>query len=229
MKISGLQIDQFGIWSGLTIDSFPDGAYVFFGQNEAGKSTLLQFIRTMLYGFTDERSHRFVQQVDAGSGLVSLGGRVGGSLSILSREQQYHVVRHADTNDLVNKVGDLRVTSRDGSRHGSNRLNTLLAGIDETIFNNVFAVGLEEMQHLGTLNDTQAARFLYSLSTGTDRVSLVDVMRQLQATRARLVGGGDQESYLGELLAVAKPASRKSGSWGCKVISGLNFRVNSID
>jgi uncharacterized protein YhaN len=200
VKISGLQIDEFGVWSGLSIDNFPDSSYVFFGANEAGKSTLLQFIRTMLYGFTDERSKRFVQHRDADTGVIRVGGRIGGSLSMLAKDQQYQVRRHVSLTDPTSVVGDVRITTRDGSRQGANRLTTLLAGIDETIFNNVFAVGLEEMQHLGTLNDTQASRFLYSLSTGTDRVSLVDVMRQLQATRARLIGGEEEESYLAELL-----------------------------
>ncbi len=56
------------------------------------------------------------------------------------------------------------------------------------------------MQYLGTLNDTQASRYLYNLSTGTDRVSLVDVMRQLQTTRSHLIGSADADSMLATLV-----------------------------
>ena len=200
MKITGLSIDKFGIWSGLAIDSFPVGTTVFFGPNEAGKSTLLQFVRTMLYGFTDDRSRRFVEKYDGDRGILQVAGRVGGSLSMVAREHEFHLFRHASLTAPNDPAGELRVTSQDGQRHGSDRLATLLADIDETIFNNVFAVGLHELQHLGTLNDTQAARFLYNLSTGTDRVSLVDVMRQLQETGQRLVGTQGSEAYLLQLL-----------------------------
>ena len=69
-------------------------------------------------------------------------------------------------------------------------MNVLLSGIDESIFNNVFAVGIRELQELATLNDTQAAEQLYNLASGVDRVSLVEVMRHLQSERIRIWGLG---------------------------------------
>ena len=55
MKISDLQIDGFGVWSDLKLERFSDGLTVFCGPNEAGKTTLMQFIRSVLYGFSTER------------------------------------------------------------------------------------------------------------------------------------------------------------------------------
>ncbi|HKD36089.1 MAG TPA: hypothetical protein VKB78_04790, partial [Pirellulales bacterium] len=77
----------------------------------------------------------------------------------------------------------------------------LLGDIDETIFNNVFAVGLGEIQELGTLDGTAAARFLYDLSTGLDRVSLAEVMHELDASRNRLLAPDDRPSHISELSA----------------------------
>ncbi len=62
----------------------------------------------------------------------------------------------------------------------------LLAGVDEAVFHNVFAVGISEMQHLATLSDTEAARQLYGLVSGGDRVSIADVAGQLREARRRL-------------------------------------------
>lgn len=200
MRISGVQIDRFGAWSGVHFDNLSDGVTVFYGPNEAGKTTLLQFIRMVLYGYGAGRAERYLR--GAGQGMLSAGNRIGGSLAVVTSDDQYHVRRYASqTQPMTDLIGELRVTSRDGSRQGSHRFTTLLSGIDETIFNNVYAVGLREMQYLGTLNDTQASRFLYNLSTGTDRVSLVDVMRQLQNTRSQLIGGPHDETLLGDLLA----------------------------
>ena len=72
------------------------------------------------------------------------------------------------------------LTAADGSRQGEHFLPVLLSGIDEPIFNNVFAVGLREIQELATLGDTEAAQLLYNISAGLDRISLVEVMQELQ-------------------------------------------------
>ncbi len=200
MRILGLQIDRFGVWTNVSIENLGEGVTVFYGPNEAGKTTLLQFIRTMLYGFGTEHSQRFVAAGSQHRGFLDAGSRVGGSLSLAARDDEYHIRRNASLTNQEDPLGDLRVTSRDGSRQGAYRLTTLLSGIDEELFNKVFAVGLRELQFLGTLNDTQAARYLYSLSTGTDRVSLVDVMRQLQLSRSRLVGTDGNDSLIGQVL-----------------------------
>jgi len=63
-------------------------------------------------------------------------------------------------------------------RQGEALLRVVLGNIDEAVFQNVFAVGLREMQELGTLSDSKAAELLYSLTAGLDRVSLVEVVRE---------------------------------------------------
>ncbi len=79
-------------------------------------------------------------------------------------------------------------------------LATLLGEVDEPTFNNVFAFGLREIQELGTLSDTQAADELYSLALSLDRVSLVDVLRELEASRNRLLARDDRPSLIAQLL-----------------------------
>ncbi len=51
MKITALEIDGYGAWSGLKIERLADGLNVLYGPNEAGKTTLLCFLRSVLYGF----------------------------------------------------------------------------------------------------------------------------------------------------------------------------------
>ena len=55
MKISALEVVGFGVWSRRTFTRFSGGLNVFYGPNEAGKTTLMEFIRGMMYGFTGER------------------------------------------------------------------------------------------------------------------------------------------------------------------------------
>ena len=176
MKIADLQVDGFGVWKGLTVDDFDDGMTVFYGQNEAGKTTLMHFVRSMLFGFSEFRRDRYVPPV--------YGGLAGGSMAVSSPLGGFEIQRHVDHNRLSDPTGDLAVTdAADGSVHGRAQLGNILSDIDESIFNNVFAIGLREIQELGTLNSTAAAEHLYKLTSGLDRVSLVDVMRDLQKRR----------------------------------------------
>ena len=50
MRIRNLHIDGFGHFADKTIE-FDAGLVVLHGSNEAGKSTLINFIRTILFGF----------------------------------------------------------------------------------------------------------------------------------------------------------------------------------
>ena len=80
-------------------------------------------------------------------------------------------------------------------------LDRLLGRVDEATFNNVFAFGLREIQELGALSDTAAAELLYGLSTGLDRVSLVDVLRELRVSRERLLSTDGKPCQIVNLLA----------------------------
>ncbi len=190
MNLTELKIDGFGVWRGLEIHGLSAGLNVFYGPNEAGKTTLMQFARAVLYGFSPERRARYLPSVR--------GGRGGGSLGASTRAGSFRISR-VDRDGVP--LGDATVLAPDGTIQGESQLSSLLGDVDESIFNNVFAVGLSELQELGTLDATAAARLLYDLSTGLDRVSLGDVLRELDASRIRLLGPDGKPSQIGELRA----------------------------
>ncbi len=179
MKVKDIQIDGFGVWTGLSVDSLPEGMTLFYGPNEAGKTTLMQFVRAMLYGFTDDRREKYLPPVH--------GGTPGGAIRVSGPGGGYEIKRRSQLTD-TGSTGQLSVTGHDGLSQGQHRLSSLLGQIDESIFTNVFAIGMRELQELSTLDDTAAADELYKLSSGLDRVSLVDVLRSLRDGRADLVG-----------------------------------------
>lgn len=182
MKVKDIQIDGFGVWTGLSVDSLPQGMTLFYGPNEAGKTTLMQFIRAMLYGFTDDRREKYLPPL--------YGGTPGGAIRVAGPGGGYEVRRHCQLTDTT-ASGQLTVTGQDGLSQGQHRLDTLLGQIDEPIFTNVFAIGMRELQELSTLDDTAAADELYKLSSGLDRVSLVDVLRSLRSGRESMIGSSN--------------------------------------
>ncbi|MGB7344004.1 MAG: AAA family ATPase [Pirellulaceae bacterium] len=184
MKVKDLHIDGFGVWTGLSVDSLPEGMTLFYGPNEAGKTTLMQFMRAMLYGFSDDRREKYLPPI--------YGGTPGGAMRITGPGGGYEIRRHHQLTDKT-ATGQLSVTGPDGLSQGQHRLSMLLGQIDEPIFTNVFAIGMRELQELSTLDDTAAADELYKLSSGLDRVSLVDVLRGLRGGRKELIGNARYE------------------------------------
>lgn len=192
MRITNVQIDGFGTWSDLKLDQLSDTVTVFYGPNEAGKTTLLEFVRSAFYGYSPQRRSRYLPPVS--------GGRAGGSVGVIGAGGQFTIKRTPGSGLSSDDLGRVEVLSSSGSRQGQHVLGTLLSGIDEVIFNNVFAVGLRELQELGTLDDTEAAAQLYKLTSGLDRVSLVDVMQQLEKNRNRIFAADGSPSEMTELL-----------------------------
>jgi uncharacterized protein YhaN len=130
----------------LEIQRMSEGLNVVYGPNEAGKSTVLHFIRSALYGFSPER-RRYLPPLH--------GGKPGGWLEVASGGQQFQIARYPSP-DGHPRLDETLITAGDGIRHSEQMMKSLLAGIDEPTFNNVFAVSLNEMQELGTLSGTQA-------------------------------------------------------------------------
>ena len=191
MNITALEIDGYGTWSGLKLQRLSDGLNVLYGPNEAGKTTLLCFVRSMLYGFSPQR-HRYLPPLR--------GGRPGGWIELAGPAGRFQVARHDDAGPEPGSE-ELTLTAADGTRQGEHMLKVLLSNIDEKIFSNIFAVGLREMQELGTLSDGEAAEFLYNLSAGVDRVSLVDVLRELESSRNRILDRNGGPCQIAQLLA----------------------------
>ncbi|MEM6690981.1 MAG: AAA family ATPase, partial [Planctomycetota bacterium] len=113
MKIRDIEIDGFGVWTGLSVDSLPQEMTLFYGPNEAGKTTLMQFIRAMLYGFSTERREKYLPPIH--------GGTPGGAMRVTGPGGGYEISRHDQLTD-AGQAGKLSVVGSDGLAQGSHRL-----------------------------------------------------------------------------------------------------------
>lgn len=190
MRIHDLRVERFGAWQNLKLESLSDRITVFYGPNEAGKTTLMQFVRGVLYGYAEPSRQKY---------LAHASGKAGGQLHVTSTLGEYWIRRLSSGAPLDN--GPLTIIGHDGTIQPDDTLGALLGDVDEPIFNNVFAVGLREIQELGTLTDTEAADLLYQLTSGLDRVSLVEVIRELESSRNRLLADDDRPCTTTQLLA----------------------------
>jgi uncharacterized protein YhaN len=190
MRLTDLSVDGFGVWSNFRLSTLSQGLNVFYGPNEAGKTTLMHFVRSVFFSYSAERRLRYLPPVH--------GGQPGGSLQLMAGESNYLVARHTDDAGNSSQL----IVSRGGRQavDQEQALSALLGAVDEPTFNNVFVFGLQEIQELATLGDTKAADELYGLALGVDRVSLVDVLKELNTSRERLLAVDDRPSLVSQLL-----------------------------
>ena len=209
MKFTDVKIDGFGVWSGLTLERLSPECTVFYGPNEAGKTTLLESIRGTLYGFTAERRLRYLPPLH--------GEPAGATISATTFDEGY--VRISRRTSSLDSIGELLVHSPDGAVQGESQLRRILHDVDETTYQNIFAIGLREIQELGTLTDLEAAKWLYALTVGLDRVSLCDCVTEVRESRRNLCGSEVVDNGRPSRAALRRSASCSLNAIGYKLKS----------
>ena len=116
MRIRELHIDGFGRFSGVEYGPLEGSVTVFYGPNEAGKSTLLEFVRRVLFGFP-RRSGR----VNAYPAMA--GGRYGGRIAIEDMDGRLYDIRRTTGRSFS---GEVAITSGEGDPLPEAELTTLL-------------------------------------------------------------------------------------------------------
>ena len=212
MQILSLSLNDFGAWQNLSMGNLSGSLNVLHGPNEAGKTTLLRFLREMLYG----------QDLSRGEDLLAFPLTKGRSVGIVDVETptgKYRVERafclpekfgDKSLDDVVVELLQADDPAQKPVSQGIAALQVLLSGVDAAIYRNVFAFGIDEIERLAALSETEAAGYLYDLSAGVDRVSLASVFRSLRSEREGLLdaagGGSEIVGLLEEKASLEKKA-----------------------
>lgn len=194
MYIEELHIEGFGPLSGVRL-GFDAPVTIVWGPNEAGKSTLLRFIRSMLYGFATR-----AQLPERGEPVS--GGRHGGRLVMREDGQMRVLERYGDI--PVRRGGPVAVLREaDGSERALAQADIerlLLGGVSEQLFRQLYAVGLDELHELRALQGDEIGNFLYHAGMAGG-AALTSAGKQLRAEMDRLYKPKGTVQELGVLLA----------------------------
>lgn len=187
MKITRIHVDQFGNWNDLNLAPLNAGINVFYGPNETGKSTLMRMIRGVLYGFQKNNIREQTNVPDATPWSALL--------DIKHKGQRYEISRQASSD------GKGHFSFQTDSRGTSNQdlLSSLHAGVNGSVFENVFAIGLNELQELGTLHGDEVARHIYGLSLGPEGQAILNVSDHLTQSRQKLLSSDFKTGKLVDL------------------------------
>ena len=178
MKLLDLTIENYGIYSARHFDFSGPGFRLIYGPNEAGKSTLLQLIREVLFGFPHVSPYVFENHTGKLAATVRMEMQNGRRVRF--RRQK------GSKNTVTGEVEATRQPVNDGS------LNELLGRAGGELFEHVFGFSLTELtageKSLQHANLTEA---LYGSGVGGlagfQRLqrSLLDEHQKLFSPRAR--------------------------------------------
>ena len=172
MRITTLQIDGFGRLTDRSVGPLERPVTVFYGPNEAGKSTLLEFVRRVLFGFPDGRSR-------ANPYPPLSGGRHGGRVTIATDAGELITIQRTSGRG----DGPVTLSSGAGEAIPAEELPKLLGNHSKSVFENIFAFTLDELNDDSLLNDDNVNLQIYSAGIGAMRLpaALTALDRQKRA------------------------------------------------
>ena len=180
MDIERLEIGRFGCLRDVQVDQLGPGVHVFHGTNETGKTTLLEFVRGMLFGF-GSIIRRGVIDADVESiGRLVVRPVTDGRLWTVVRRRAAGVPLTGK-----NAHDDLVVEDDAGRQHVRSSLEEWTGGLDEASYVAVMAFGLDELHELSSLQAAGCGGRLYELAGGLDRGHVFRVMENLRAAIER--------------------------------------------
>ena len=188
MRIRDFSIDRFGMLVSQHVPHLSNGITVFFGENEAGKSTCLNFFRAMLFGYA--RNRRSIDYLTDAKALS------GGSL--LLESDSLGPVRLARIPGPHG--GKVTLTGADGSPRPESDLPVLLRGCTPDLFDKVFAFSLGELMQFSSLTDDSIRHALHGAAFGTGLRSPGQVLRQLEDAMRQIFAPRASSSTIHGLL-----------------------------
>lgn len=168
MILETLQIDGFGHFQAYTLDKLKPGFNLITGQNEAGKSTLLNFIRFTLMGYPSRTSER-CEPIHGGKH----GGRIllsfhNGDSAVLER---FAGSKGGTISLRINDtVSDPRVWE------------SLINHANPILYRNIYGISLHELSDALTIKEAGIADKILSIGIGLGSVSVKEVTQALQDT-----------------------------------------------
>ncbi|MBO9128739.1 AAA family ATPase [Bacillus sp. 165] len=198
MKIEEIHIYGYGKLEEIQLkfSSFP----VIYGENEAGKSTIMSFIRFIFFGFPVNRNEKRYEPKH--------GGKYGGSLTVFT--EQYGKLRI----ERLPKVARGEVTAYfdDGGKGGEEVVRELVRGIDRAMFASIFAFDMHGLQNIHRMNEEEIGSYLFSAGTvGTD--TLLRTEKKLQKEMDSLFKANGKKPIVNAMFQETASMHEKMVKW----------------
>lgn len=194
MKITAIDIIGYGKWIDTHFHHLKT-TQLFFGANEAGKSTIMAFIHSMLFGFPTKQQS--IPRLEPKN-----GGAYGGRLTLSETKFGTVVIER-----LKGKAsGDVTVYLEDGSIYGETKLIELLEEMDRSTYEAIFSFDIHALQNIQQWKQADFERYLLVTSTtGSDL--LLKAMTRLQKELDKRFKPGGRNPLINKQLEKVKLAN----------------------
>jgi uncharacterized protein YhaN len=185
MKLRNWHIDGFGVFSGAALPEpgLGDGLNLIVGPNEAGKSTLLDFLRYTLFTYPGGGSSSPRRE-------PLNGGNHGGTLTYEVNGEIYNLFRQPGKRDafyLRNQAG-IALSTADLDRH--------LVGVTSEIFRNIFGFSLEELHGVESFKKAGVRDLIFAASVGQSLGQIQRIEDSLEKQANALFKEGSRSTAL---------------------------------
>ena len=167
MKIKEWYIDGFGIFHDYSIKNLPPGLTIFTGPNEAGKSTLLEFLRGILFGYHKPHGKDYIY-------TPLNGGTHGGTINLESGGEIIKLERYSKKNKHP------IITLPGGKKYSADEFRIkILGGADSKLFKSVFAFSLDELYDFSSLSENEIGDGIAAAGIAGAGASIKKVIHEL--------------------------------------------------
>jgi uncharacterized protein YhaN len=186
MRILGLHLRAYGHFTGYSLDFGAEpGLHLIYGRNEAGKSTTLRALSSVLFGYPHDVADGFkhdAKNIAIGIDLLADDGR---RLSFVRRRRGKHTL-----------------TTTDGSALEDGAVENFLGGVSRELFEKVFALDHHRLrQHSKALLADGGLLGFTLAEAGSGIAGLKAVLDKLKAARADLFLAGGSRPKLNQAIA----------------------------
>lgn len=186
-----MHIYGYGQLENVKIEKLPD-VQVIYGENEAGKSTIMAFIHGILFGFPTKQQSELRYEPKHIT-------KYGGMIRIFLEDHGYVVIERVKGKMAT---GDVTVTLENGVTGGEELLKQLLSNIDKGLFQSIFSFNLQGLQNIHQLKKDDIGKFLFSVGTlGSEHLSITEMELQKELD-ARFKPGGKKPAINEKLMYI---------------------------
>lgn len=197
MNIKQIHMYRYGMFSDRIFDLPSSGLQVVYGLNEAGKSTIMQLIRDVLFGFSPKSP-----------GITQAGSDFGGSLKLEVPSRGLVTIER-----IGNKgKGSVNVFLSNGRTAGEDVLVELFPGLDATTFRSIFSFGLDGLQGLEHIDADELNDYLFHAGMTGD-FSIRELEKKLAKKQGELFKPQGRKPKLNAQLAELERLGKDVTAW----------------
>jgi uncharacterized protein YhaN len=167
MWVEEISIENFGAFKHVKIADLGPGLTVIVGPNEAGKSTVLEFMRCIFFGFRRKSGRTNIYECLEGSPRR-------GWVTVRTGQSRLRVQR---TEKVGSKEGILTISDERGNGLDTGAVPLFRSGLERAAYETLFAFDLDRLRQL----DQEALRGkIVSAALGSVAVNPLDILKKLE-------------------------------------------------